>query len=172
MASGEQAVPPPATKPGPSPQALEQASPKTNPDVSVASRPDPNLSLSELWERAQSRESSLKIRKLLGGTRPIERRAGVIVVDLQEEIRHLLELTRGSLETVLERELGEKVRLEMTPAKTELQESVGQPSPMASESEEYAAIEKNELVRTTMELFDAEIIEIKPTKQQGQKQNR
>lgn len=120
--------------------------------------------MDDLWKRAYSREKSLKIRKLLSGTRPVERRAGVIVVDLQEEIRHLLDLSRGALEGVLGRELGESVRLEFAepkPAPTGSQDDTpADQTPPGTD--DHDAIEQNELVRTTMELFDAEIIEIKP----------
>ncbi len=181
MASGDQAVPSPAIKPEAKqpiarqpiaePAAAPAAVIRDEPDPSQP-KPDPNMTLTELWERARSSESSFKIRKLLSGTKPIERRAGVIVVDLQEEIRHLLELSRGALESVLGRELGESVRLEITPPKAvepTAQASDGQSTEKASAAADgLAAIEKNELVRTTMELFDAEIIEIKPARKQRQ----
>ncbi len=106
------------------------------------------------------------MKKLLSGTTPVERRAGVIVVDLQEEIRHLLELSKGALEGVLGRELGESVRLEFAEAKREAPRA--QPEAPAADSTpeaDQSAIESSELLRSTMELFDAEIIEVKSAKQ-------
>lgn len=85
----------------------------------------------------------------------------------------MLDPNRDALEGVLARELGQSVRLEIvTPEATPIEpaDTIGDGASHSEsdEDEGVEAIERNPLVRKAMELFDAEIIEIKsksPTEQ-------
>lgn len=131
--------------------------------------PDPSISLEELWQRAKSRTTSLKLRKLLAGSTPRSRRAGVIVVSISDEIAHLMDLSRDMLEQALAQELGEKVRLEVERSDRLVEPKAAPAAPAStprSVSDEEALdmekIARHPLVRGAMDLFDAEIVQVRP----------
>jgi len=151
------------------PSAAPASLPSEPPSVEQPA-PDPSISLEELWQRAKSRTTSLKLRKLLAGSTPRSRRAGVIVVSISDEIAHLMDLSRDMLEQALAQELGEKVRLEVERSDRIVEPKDAQ-APQSRSAKPAASVEtgpdaeevaRHPLVRGAMELFDAEIVQVRP----------
>ncbi len=88
------------------------------------------------------------------------------MVSISDEIAHLMDLSRERemFEQALARELGEKVRLEIERA-ARIAEPKAQSAPLTAASGEEPDTEKitrHPLVRGAMDLFDAEIVQVRP----------
>ncbi len=91
------------------------------------------------------------------------------MVSISDEIAHLMDLSRDMLEQALAQELGEKVRLEVERSDRLVEPKAAPAAPAStprSVSDEEALdmekIARHPLVRGAMDLFDAEIVQVRP----------
>lgn len=174
------APPPPIPQQQPSPP-LAQAEPKP---PSPKPQPLPQ-NADELLRAAIGAAPSMRMRMMLEKLAPIGLDAGVLKAGVAPDVRNLVEMSRGTIESLLAEAAGRPIRIELQAQEAGQSAQPGRPAPSSSSGgpsenapplgaaagETGSAAADHPLVKRARELFDAGIVNVRP-KQSGRNADR